>query len=104
MLDSEGWHIHDHHQIIVIASIRDNATGEIREYETEEFIGTRDKEPITYNWEEGNYSCDCNRKLFFERAKDKEAKFDMNSGCTDGKYSVSLRVKEGGLIYYKEFE
>ena len=46
-------------------AITDTETGETRIYEDE----------YPYNdflWTEGNYSCDCNRGLFFERAGGRE--------------------------------
>ena len=35
-----------------------------------------------YMWTEGNYSCDCNRHLFFERAKGRVPRRDRQCGRT----------------------
>lgn len=86
-----------------IAEIRYNETGEVREYETIELLDIDCKQPSVFNWEENNYSCDCNRHLFFKRAKNEETEEDWDITCTDGKYSVNLRNKKNGEVYYREF-
>ena len=86
-----------------IAEIRDNSTNEIREYETDEILRKGDKYPSVFNWEENNNSCDCNRLLYFKRAKNEETEEDWNVGCSDGKFSVNLKNKNDGEIYYREF-
>jgi hypothetical protein len=50
-------------------------TGETRIYEDE-------YEYSEFMWTEGNYSCDCNRHLFFERAIGNEPEEDMPCGNT----------------------
>lgn len=82
-----------------IAEIRNNQTGEIIEYETSERIDPGEKFPCTYCWADGNYACDCNRSLFWHRAKGLEE----DSRCGDGFYSVNLKNKKDGIIFYKEF-
>ena len=50
-----------------------------------------------YMWADGNYSCDCNRELFFDRAGG-----DAGEGphaCTDGQYSVMITDMAGKLLY-----
>ncbi len=64
--------------------LRNNATGEVRIVKDEYWHGDS-------QWEEGNYSCDCNRYLFFERANGGNPSFDEFE-CSDGKYDV-LRVE-----------
>jgi len=86
-----------------IAEIRNNETGEIREYETHEILEIGNKHPNVFNWEENNYSCDCNRLLFFKRAKGEETDKSFESECTDGKFSVNLKNKMGGKVYYREY-
>ena len=51
-----------------IAEIRHNTTGEVVEYETDEILINGEEYPMIFNWEENNFSCDCNRLLFFKRA------------------------------------
>lgn len=45
-----------------------------------------------YSWGDGNYSCDCNRGLFFKRAEgvDEEEAWDSTEPCTKGKYAVEF--------------
>ena len=86
-----------------IAEIRNNETGEIREYETHEMLEIGEKHPSAFNWQENNYSCDCNRRLFFKRAKGEETnEDDWNVECSDGKFSVNLKNKKDGVVYYRE--
>lgn len=87
-----------------IAEIRNNETGEIREYETHEILMEGEEHPSVFNWEDNNYSCDCNRILFFKRAKDEETDEDWNVECTDGKFSVNLKNKKDGKVYYREYQ
>lgn len=48
-------------------------------------------------WEEGNFACDCNRHLFFERAAGREGE---DCDCGAELYSVRLySVEDGGLLY-----
>jgi hypothetical protein len=84
-----------------IAEIRNNETGEIREYETEELLETFSATPSVSNWTEGNYSCDCNRKLFFQRAGNE--KEDAIVECSHDKFSVNLKNKKDGITYYCEY-
>lgn len=50
-----------------------------------------------YQWEEGNYSCDCNRILFFARALGFPDIFD--APCGDEKYKVRLTDVNGEVLY-----
>lgn len=88
-----------------IAEIRNNETGEIREYETHEILEEGNDYPSVFNWEENNFSCDCNRLLFFKRAgTEKTTDEDWNVECSDGKFSVNLKNKMNGEVYYREYE
>jgi len=57
-------------------ALRDNETGEIRIHE----------EPVydydEHLWSEGNYSCDCNRFIFFNRAVGIEPRTRCECGAT----------------------
>ena len=53
--------------IQLIAKIRKNDTGEIREGKEDVLWDEDENEPHLWIWEEGNFSCDCNRELFFNR-------------------------------------
>ncbi len=86
----------------IIAEIRKNDTGEIREYETCEILMNDEDYPNPFNWSENNYSCDCNRRLFFDRAGGGDE--DWNTLCTCGAFSVNLKNKKDGDCYYREFK
>lgn len=95
-MDNSKW-------VACIAEIRNNETGEIREFETHEILETGEEYPSVFNWAENNFSCDCNRRLFFKRANNEETEEDWNVGCTDGKFSVNLKNKSCGTVYYREY-
>lgn len=78
-------------------SIKDMDTSEIRTYE-DEFDSD---DIVDWQFSEGNYSCDCNRELFFCRVKDEEENWDRM--CTDGDYTVHIVNVETGDIVYSEF-
>jgi hypothetical protein len=86
-----------------IAEIRNNETGEIRECETHEILEIGSEHPSVFNWEENNFSCDCNRRLFFKRANNEEIEDDWNIECSDGKFSVNLKNKKDDKVYYREY-
>ena len=91
-----------HDTFPAIAHIRNNSTGEVRKFYTEEYVWDRGGlfYGSIYMWEEGNYSCDCNREHFFGYANDEEF---QEAECSEGKYSVNLEHVPTGEIYYKEF-
>lgn len=41
-----------------------------------------------YMWVDGNYSCDCNRHLYFERAAGTELDWDDGGECGETRYSA----------------
>ena len=84
----------------VVARIRNNATGEVREYGTDEILEDGEEAPSDFSWSDGNDSCDCNRTLFFARAADEEE--DWDTECRDGKFSVQLVNPSSGTAYYDE--
>lgn len=88
--------------VAIVAEIRDNATGVVRQYQSDDILMRGDAEPSSYVWEDGNYSCDCNRRLFFARAANDDENFD--SECSYGLYSVRLRNKKSGRVFYSEFD
>ena len=89
--------------VIAIAEIKNNETGEIREYETHEILEEGEEYPYVFNWEENNYACDCNRRIFFKRVKNENTEEDFKTECSDGKFSVNLKNKLDGVVYYSEF-
>ena len=44
------------------------------------------------------------RRLFFKRANNEETKNDWNVKCSAGKFSVNLKNKKDGIVYYREFK
>ena len=87
--------------VSVIAEIRENSTGEVREYRTKDILRDFESEPSEFTWSDGNYACDCNRALFFARANNEPE--DWETSCSDGKFSVRLRNAKTGRVYYDEF-
>lgn len=79
--------------------IRKNETGETRVYEDELLF--QDNEIQTFSYEDGNSACDCNRRLYFARAKNENE--DHVSGCGLEEYSVNI-YDENGKMIYQEFE
>lgn len=92
----------DERLVKTLVRIRKNDTGEIREYEdTILFINWMDL-PRYEIWQDGNFGCDCNRRLFFARAGDEEE--DMEGPCGTGQYSVELINPANGVAYYSEMK
>lgn len=86
----------------IIQRIRLNATGEVREsQETGYFDGFGFQDFI---WDEGNFACDCNRHLFFERAGGVEPEFDPDEECSDFKYAVQILDAETREVLYDDFD
>jgi hypothetical protein len=56
-------------------------------------------------WSEGNYSCDCNRAIFFERAAGKEhTREEMEAWpCGDESYTITaITQDEDPTVLYEE--
>ena len=86
-------------RVDVLVHIRKNETGEVRIYKDDLYLD-EDNLPNTFIWEDGNYACDCNRRLFFARVNDEDE--DWESGCSDTEYSVNIML--GNECIYSEFE
>lgn len=52
----------------------------------EDTAGYESVDSAAFMWTEGNYSCDCNRHLFFERAFGNDP--PLGGECSDGRYVV----------------
>jgi hypothetical protein len=84
------------------------ASGEVHEYKTGYFVCTdtpcyhEDENKFgfhDYIWREGNFSCDCNRILFFGGFEEKY----YHDDCSEGRYRiVSLVDDETGTLLYSE--
>lgn len=86
-----------------VAYIRKDETGEVRECDIELYWSDNapfESMPSTFIWEEGNYGCDCNRHIFFQRAKNDD---DDDIQCGEGKYAVNIKNPKTGKIFYREF-
>lgn len=70
------------------AHVRKNATGEVRAYRFDmEWQEPDDHSSGSiYGWKEGNFSCDCNRELFFLRADDEDEPDEPE--CGETRFSV----------------
>jgi hypothetical protein len=42
--------------------------------------------------------------LFFKRVKNEETEKDWDIKCSDGKFSVNLKNKKDGKVYYREYK
>ena len=74
-----------------IVQIRRNSDGLTRNWETD-FSGE-------YIWSEGNYSCDCNRSLFFGYAI---CEGWTEQPCGYDGYSVRIVAKDDGRELYRD--
>ena len=90
-------------EIPCIAAIKQNSTGEIREFPIFLFIEEGETEPDFYDWECGNYSCDCNREEFFYCVGE-QYEYTGYSGCSDDRFSVNIFNEETKEVIYKEYE
>lgn len=74
--------------------IRRNADGQI--------VECTDLDAITntsiYQWTDGNFSCDCNRHIFFE------GEYDEYVSCGEDKYAIQLYNADTGELLVDEFE
>ena len=82
--------------------IRRNSDGAIVEFD-DDCMTIDERGPNVFNWEENNYSCDCNRKLFFHRALGEELEHE-EIPCGFGEYSVELSNPYSGRVIYTEME
>jgi len=85
-------------EVNVDVHIRKNKTGEIRT--RKDTLLCDDDGISTFIWGEGNYSCDCNRGIFFARVNGEEEDEDIK--CGSSKYSVNIELD--GEMIYSEFE
>ena len=71
----------------------------IRKNETGEKRRIREDADWSYGqqflWEEGNYSCDCNREIFFERANGVETE---DEECSEGRFSANAVLPDGSEV------
>jgi hypothetical protein len=94
---------HDSEDVYEVAiKIRQVASGEIVSYLDYLYWDADNDIPHTFIWEEGNYSCDCNRSLFFHRNKGlKDDQFE-ESECGDEDYEVEITNPKTGEVIYSD--
>ena len=56
-----------------------------------------------YLWREGDYSCDCNRHLFFEEACGHDVDFDDHA-CGEGEYAAIVVELPDGTQYQLDLQ
>jgi hypothetical protein len=74
-------------------AIRHNPSGEVRRYA--DSWDWDDEDTMQFAYSEGNYSCDCNRELFFARAIGEERGFD-GLECGEEAYSIPFATRPDG--------
>jgi hypothetical protein len=88
--------------VATVVEIRNNATGDVREHRDDSIMEDGETEPSSFMWEDGNCACDCNRRLFFARSAGEDE--DWESECGHGAFSVRVRNKRSGRVFYSEFD
>ena len=99
----------DAHRVQVVLEIRDLATGEVRKGNDHEYVWHKDNgEWSDFNWSENNFSCDCNRHLFFGRLGGEELGDDtVKCGWPeypDGRFEVRITNPATGDVMYEDGE
>jgi hypothetical protein len=99
-----------HHPFCVIVSefpvtvrITDTKTGNTADYKTTEYESGDGWDPFI--WSDGNYSCDCNRSLFFSRATGTEEEESPACGTIEeNRYRVDSIIEDatGDVLYSEE--
>lgn len=85
-------------EVEIIAEILDVETNKIVEYITKGYMQEYDEHPGIYIWEDGNFSCDCNRGLFYTNH---EVDFKCNEN--ENRFKVNLKNVIDNKYFYKEF-
>ena len=79
----------------VICRIREVTSGREVDYLTD--VDAKYSDSQRFWWEEGNGSCDCNRKLFFGYAQGIEFT-DEETPCTQSAYKVRVTMGEKVIL------
>lgn len=76
--------------------IRRNADGETRRYRVDDIEWDDES---TLGWlTEGNFGCDCNRFLCFERTCGRDPELASGERCGDGAYAILTAVLPDGTV------
>lgn len=91
----------DEEAFAITVHLLKTATGERVEYRTEGFQDPDNPGQFSsFIWEDGNFSCDCNRELFFARAKGLP---EPDVYCSGGRFRVEKIVRDAdGVVIYEE--
>jgi len=82
---------------MINVTILDSVTGEQRSYQ-DDFVWSQDPDDFSeYIWSDGNYSCDCNRGLFFERAAG--IPYSGETVCGQSRYFLFICDEAGTEVY-----
>lgn len=79
------------------------ATGETRIHHDDWILPDEEGFSSRFVWADGNFACDCNRKLFFERAAGIEPE-DDDTPCGDDGYAVTIKDSAGNVLYADDEE
>lgn len=96
----------DEEEMKHVVRIRRESDGRVAEYNTtvlKEYAPNQ--EDGYFSWEEGNFSCDCNRHSFFCEAIGEEENEDEDSSdfmCGHTRYRVLDITFENGDVYYPD--
>ena len=83
--------------------ITDTTTGETRV--AKEFGDWDEDKGSYYLWSDGNFGCDCNRYLFFERAGGKEPEVgDMDCNSVPNRFRVVIKASVNAHELYRDDE
>ena len=77
-------------------------SGEIRIFNTTAIISKDDPKWLPWMWEEGNWSCDCNRSSFFSQAAGEDEYEEAE--CGDELYRANVFNPKTGECLYREYE
>lgn len=91
--------------MMVEVLILDTNTGEMADFSTKWYDPEAEDalDNLIFLWSEGNYSCDCNRALFYGRARGvSEEDLEELSQCGDGRYKVLSIKRPSGEVLYSE--
>lgn len=79
--------------------ILDARTGETAAFFDQGSIWEEDGELNDYMWAEGNYSCDCNRALFWHRAQGIDISPDAVACSNDRYFAKATRLDTGEIVF-----
>jgi hypothetical protein len=85
--------------IKIVALIRNNKSQEIVEFPCDGIWDEKNFQPSLFIWQDGNFSCDCNRAIFWNEVSEKK----KSENCGHKRFSVNLKNPKTGEIFYKEY-